>query len=113
LKLEIVENNLKPEERDMLFYEINYKLAKINFLIKTYDIEANKIFPNHKIEIDNIPYSKYNKSFFGFTKNILNKKIIEDFSEVINYDIYFSREKLIELIDFAKKVLPKEIEFIF
>lgn len=123
LKLEISEKNLELRERDLLFNEINYRIAKINFLIKVYDIEVDKMLKiysvqlnnilDNKLEEINIDYSKYNKRFFWLTKKTLSKKIIEDFSEVINYDLYFSKDKLIELIEFSKNILPKEIEFIF
>lgn len=113
LKLEIVESKLNLNEKKILFNEISYRIAQINFLIKTYDIEANKIFPDHIVKKLNINYSKYNKTFFWLTKDTLNKRIIENFSGIIKYDLYFSKEKLIELIDFSKSILPIEIEFIF
>lgn len=114
-KLNKVEKDIKKEiyfkeEIKILLNEINVKKEEINFFKETYDIEANKIDNNYKIENKNINYNKYNKIFFHVTKKELYKNY--KISSNNNLKIILSKGKLIELIKYSDSIMP-EIKFKF
>ncbi len=85
--------------------EIFVKIKKIEFLKKVYDIEANKLDSNYKIKEELEDYDTYNQIFYWFTKNNLEQEII--ISENKDTDIFVSKEKVIELLEFSKKMIPE------
>jgi hypothetical protein len=74
-------------------------------LSKIYDIEANKLDSNYEIEEENINYDYYNKIFYWVTKRDLDKKKL--ISKNKNYDIFILKDKLIELLEFSKTIIPE------
>ena len=85
--------------------EIFVKIKKIEFLKKVYDIEANKLDSNYKIKEELEDYDTYNQIFYWFTKNNLEQEII--ISENKGTDIFVSKEKVTELLEFSKKMIPE------
>ncbi|MDQ7022257.1 MAG: hypothetical protein Q9M97_01780 [Candidatus Gracilibacteria bacterium] len=91
--------------KKILEKEIFVKLKKIEFLERIYDIEANKLDSNYIINEELEDYDYYNKIFYGFTKKDLEEEII--ISENENKDIFISKIKLIELLEFSKTLIPE------
>jgi len=85
--------------------EIFVKLKKIEFLKKVYDVEANKLDSNYEIKEKLEDYDYYNEIFYWVTKKDLEKQI--NISENKEYNIFISKEKLIELLEFSKEKIPE------
>ncbi len=96
---------LQSSEILTLEKEIFIKQKKIEFVKKIYDIEASKIDSNYKIieELENYDY--YNKIFYWFSKENLKSEVI--ISKNKDVDISISKEKLLELLEFSKKIVPE------
>ncbi|MDD3646210.1 MAG: hypothetical protein PHH06_02250 [Candidatus Gracilibacteria bacterium] len=93
--------------------EIEYNEYVLDFLKKTYDIEANKINKKYKIEKNDINYDKYNVKFFGVDKSRIDKFDLDATSIHAKIDDrYVEKKELVKLINFSKKICP-EIDFIF
>lgn len=96
--------------KKLLLNEVDYKIMKIKFLKETFDIEAHKLDPNHKIENKKTNYEYYNKYFFWVSKKNLNRKFV--IYENSKTDIYFTKKELLELIEYSKSLNP-DIKFRF
>lgn len=99
-------------DEQILKKEIFVKLKKIEFLKKVYDVEANKLDKNYKIKeeieekIEDFSwYDYYNNIFYQFTKKNLEEEII--ISENKNQEYFISKEKLVKLLEFSKKLIPE------
>lgn len=93
--------------------EIEYNEYVLDFLKKTYDIEANKINKKYKIEKNDINYDKYNVKFFWVDKSRIDKFDLDATSIHAKIDDrYVEKKELVKLINFSKKICP-EIDFIF
>ena len=110
--LEIIEEiqkssiiSLNKRDKQIIKKEIFVKLKKIEFLKKVYDVEANKLDFNYIIQEELENYDYYNKIFYWFTKENLKEKIT--ISENKDLDIFISKENLIELLEFSKKIIPE------
>ncbi len=100
----LIDKNISNKELKILKKEIINKKYKIEFLKKSYDLEANKLDKNYKIEEKIKDFDKYNKVFFWVTKKDLEKRIIIKKNKKENKKI--NKEKLIYLLEFSKKIVP-------
>ena len=85
--------------------EIFVKIKKIDFLKKVYDVEANKLDSSYEVKETLEDYDYYNKIFYWFTKDNLKEEITISENEEI--DVFISKEKLIELLNFSKNIIPE------
>jgi len=91
---------------DLLIFknELNTLIEKANFLIKVYDIEANKIDHNYKIKDIISDYDYYNSIFFNTSKKDIKKTSIEYIESYS--DILFTKDELLILLNKAKNYVP-------
>ena len=107
IREDIYDNEENFLYKDILEEEIDYQIDVINFLVYTYDIEAQKIDPNYKIvdDLDNIDYDHFNKSFWWLSKWYLDQEF--QLSKRSSLDIYLSKNEVIYLLESARLIIPK------
>lgn len=104
LRKEIFEDVSSRKYREILLGEIDFEFEKMTFLELTYDIAAQKLHQDYKPIIRNIDYEHYNKIFWNTSLHDLEEEI--DIIEPKEYDIYASMDEVIELLEYAKSILP-------
>lgn len=108
IKKEIKKDSLIDESsKKFLNNELKIKIGQINFLKKSYDIEANKIDKNYPISKKQINYNYYNKLFYQLTDKDINKNIKIELVEKKDKNLFISKEKLISLIKYTNKIVPE------
>lgn len=96
---------------EMLQREIDFHIETINFLILTYDIEANKLDPNYLVNKNiKINYDHYNNLFFWVDKSYLENNFNINLPK--EYNIYLTKAEVKNLLDYAKTIRP-EIKYDF
>ncbi len=104
-KIILSDNNLTNLQKYILNNEIFIRLKKIEFLKIVYDIEAHKLDKNYDIKETIEDYDYYNKIFFWVTKNDIKNDI--KISKNKNYDIFITKRKLEQLLNFSKNIIPE------
>lgn len=107
IREDLYKNETNFMHMEVLEDEIDYQIEVINFLIQTYDIEAQKLNENYKItdNIDDIDYDHYNKVFWWLSKEYLQQEF--QLSKRQKVDIYLTKNEIIYLLESAKILIPK------
>jgi len=99
------DSKINKNNKKIIEKEIFVKLKKIEFLKKIYDVEANKLDSNYKIQEELEDYDYYNKIFYWFTKENLSEEIV--ILENKDLNTFISKDNLIKLLEFSKTLIPE------
>lgn len=95
--------NFSVKSQEIIKFEIDYILTKIEFLKSVYDIEAEKIDENYQYERKNIDYDYYNKIFFWVSTQDIESG---SFQRNQAYEIFLTHNEVKELLLLSKKLIP-------